>query len=247
MAADPVMSRITRFTIHGRVIETLPIESRDTAGKFSIAGRFDDGRWLVRVATRPQLIGPQRVYVDSTAVGVLEPAARGPVRWLGRFPALSLFVFNPSGAPSGIAVGIAPFGRKIADEVVGNDVWVGDTGSPEVAVFDSRGWSKGTIRLPVVPTSLRKDEVDGEKRRKLAELGHAAGPLVEALFSKEALPPVRPVYGGIQRGTHGTVWVEAFSADPSAAVNYRVVALDGRLVAEVQGRPGFRARDIGQD
>ena len=153
-------------------------------------------------------------------------------RSIARLPALSVFVYNPRGTPSGAATGIAPLGPSGFIAGAGSHFAAGNSATPSIILYNDGGGVERTFALPYVAGQFEDSEVAAARRLRLEEATSEFGrSLLEAVYSKTARPATKPVLGGLRRGTDGSFWVWPFSLAADAATTYHVVAMNGDLVA----------------
>lgn len=156
---------------------------------------------------------------DSIELGLLAIDGLQSVRWMGWFPNTTWFSYE---LPSGRRVlGHYSLGPSLVLAASATSIWVGDTESGTILLFDSTGTASMHLAFPLPPRPF--DEVALERARTLA-LARVSIPDVsgrrawtEGLYAKAYRPATAPRFVRFIPGVGGELWVEAYSENPQAA------------------------------
>lgn len=148
----------------------------------------------------------------------------------------------------GLTIHARPFARTTKVAWAGDNIFVGETGHPEVEVYGLDGGLRRLVRWesPPVPVTTRdrrdfKSEVLGSLRRPSRRPGF------ERWLAAVPYPDTKPAFRELATDPAGRLWVEVWPQAGSERDNWIVFASDGRMIATVDAPPAFTLMDIGDE
>jgi hypothetical protein len=243
---DATGARITLYLADGTLAGTIPVTARSPE-RLGVVGRLRNGRWAVRTTSTPGISGPQRIFRDTARIGTIDPDGSGEVAWLGEFPGATLFVYNPSGAPIGTAVGLVPLAPAAVGVVAGDEILIGDTGGNVIGAFsDRQATVLRLITLPLDSIPLTDARIASSRSAAIRRNPSAAArPYLTALHSRATMGTRLPGFTRILPAPDASVWVERGGADSPDPVTWMIVDSSGKPVATLQSPAGFRITEVG--
>jgi hypothetical protein len=246
LIADHINSRITRYLIDGTLLGTVRILARDPR-RFLVVGHLPTGRWLVETFAAPSIYGPQQVFRDTTYLGLMDADAEGRIRWLGAFPGMTFFRYNPANEDHGQSVGVVPVGPTTTFAIVAGRVLVADTDRPLITVFTEDGSIAREVALALRPVPLTENEVAPLRAARLQEAkGDWMRTYLTTLFSR-TLPRTTPLHAGMVASSDQQIWVVPYVIGVRTRNSFLVLDRSGRPVATVPAPAGFRLYEVGHD
>jgi len=245
---DPGLRRISIILLgrESRLLKSLGIVARGTRGQFFVAGRLEDGRWLVLTAGTFSWEGPPGVHRIPGSAGVMNAEATGDVTWLAELPSLAVVVHNPTGDIRKAQVGPIAFSPAFHAVVSGAYVWFGESGSDSLVRYDSRDGKRGTLQLPFSRAAPSGALVAATRNRELAVARDARSRAwTDAKLSSAYLPSTLPFFESVVPGPRGELWIQGYSGIRTAESRYLVVGSDLRPRAWVHVPRGFRVQEVG--
>lgn len=218
-------------------------------GRVEILGVMKNGAFVVH-PLRNSGSGPQEhgVWRDSMQIGLVEPIEPLRVAWLRSFPGSSHLTINPRQEAKARAVGNYPYGPNIRLAVSDSVLLIGDTGSPELRVLDSRGRDIGRISLLLSPRKFDNARFDLAKKEAVAAINDTiARSQVAERYSLSHRPVFEPLFDRLIISRDGFIWVERFRylrADPT---EFLVFNSAGKQVANIVAPNRLIVYEIGTD
>ncbi|HLA91049.1 MAG TPA: hypothetical protein VJL28_11530 [Gemmatimonadaceae bacterium] len=172
----------------------------------------------------------------------------GEVTWLGQFTATSYFWYALASAPNRTTAGVYTLGPTLITGATADRVWIGDSGTGEITVFDGAGKRVGRVTLPMPLRGFSDDALDRARKRAVESARDADDRArFEALYDKSIRPRTAPAFTRFVTGPDGEMWVELFEEDPAAARRFVIFDRAGRAVAGVVVPPAVKLHDVGPD
>ena len=244
---DEITSRVTMFRWDGPLMGTYPIAARSAIGRYSVNHRLADGRFVVSTMSTPTLDGPQRVYRDTTWVGLLSRDGTA-LRWLGAFPGRSFFVYNPSNGPRGMLVGVDPLAPALIVSATRDHVLIGDMADGALREVDTMGVALRQLTLPFPPEPFEKAELAQAIRERVAAAeSDAQRTIDQAMFSAPFVPATKPRFGDVVVGVGGEIWIRPWRLGGSKGDLFTILDPLGVPIASLQGPRRFRLDQVGPD
>ncbi len=252
---DGVQRRITSALLSATptVIGASALPQFDAAAS-DLNGRLDDGRWVVRSSTPPELRPPLGVRRAVTRIGLLAADLTGTPEWIADAQDVSVLVDAPDPARPQPALYAAPFAARLDVEATGTAVWIGDTAGDSLIRIDARTGARRVVRLPDAPVPLTDVLVEAARARELATAqSEPARVGVERKYHAAHLPRHYPVIAELVSGFGGEMWVKRRlpTAEPGGEATlpgaYVVVSALGVPVARLRVPAAFRITDVGRD
>lgn len=191
---------------------------------------------------------PEGITRDSARLGIMDPALADTVVWLGYFPAMTGFGYRDPEFPGGVGFGRYVYGPQLVRGVSGNRIWIGDSGEPDIALYDASGARVGTATWPDSARPLDGDAIARVLQRELAD---SPSPrkrrAIEALHGAALRPPRAPLFASFVAGPDGAMWVERFREDRTAASEFVVFDSSGAARATITVPAKVRVQEIGAD
>jgi hypothetical protein len=222
------------------------------AGSMMARGRLSDGKYLVQAGggfrALPEGLQAGQLSRDTVKLGLFSPRDSGSVRWLGEFPASTFFTYvSPflGGRVSLAVVTLAPGNAAVAS---GSRVWIGDSGTGVITIFDAQGARVAQFNFPAAPRPLTEEI--RERGRKFALDGARTDQqraMTEARWAKDAVPKNLPFFSSFVAGTGGEVWIQETPDDPAAATRFVVFGATGAPVGRVVVPARVTLHEIGRD
>jgi hypothetical protein len=224
---DSRLFRLTHYLAGGTLVGTQPVRTAEDR-RVHVTGRLASGRWLVTTPHSPSWTQGPGVYRDTLQVGLLAPAASGPVRWLGSFPGASLFAYMPGENKSQWAVGWLFFAPTSLVELVGDTVVVGDTGVPELKYYRPDGRLLRQVALPIAAPDLSRHRAEA-RDEALTQQGANPG-YIQASYEA---PRPAPHYRDVLVASDGQLWIRLFEDRPAGLVPYVILDAAGNVRARI--------------
>lgn len=181
----------------------------------------------VRVVTPPP---DGAITRDSVALGILRLGEPQAVTWLGPFAGNTWFSYPlPPESPVRRGLGRYVLGPSLVLAASDGRLWIGDSGTGEISVFDSSG---ARILQTHSPIAARRfdDAALGAARdaalsgiRRPDRVGTQAR--IEMLYSPDLRPTHAPAFTRFAAGPNGEMWIECFSE--TVMGEHCAVVLDG--------------------
>jgi hypothetical protein len=194
---------------------------------------------------------PGVIVRGSLAFGVLPTVDATTITWMGTFPSVTSITVVVPMPRNPVVAAYVPWGAKTIAAASGTRIWIGDSGSGLIRLFDARGAPVGQFTVPIPARPVSSAALDRERRAALDTMTGEPPAVLEAYtraqFSRTAVPRA-PFFSGFVAGIDGEMWVQEFSDDSAAPVRYLVLDASGVAIARVtlpQSR--VTARDIGRD
>jgi hypothetical protein len=112
----------------------------NVAGGITAVGRLTGSLLLVVPgAFRPVEPRAGTIQRDSIRLGILSPGDPGLVRWLGVFANRTWLAYSSPGTPNGLGFSNFPLAPSLVYGAADGCVWLGDSGTDEIQVYDSLG------------------------------------------------------------------------------------------------------------
>lgn len=239
---------IAVFDREPRLLNTLRVTATGDRDMFDVAGRLDDGHWLVRTQTSPRFDIPPGVHRLRASVGTIAPDAVGKVSWLGEFPGLAVFVNSPTGRIEDAAVGVSAFSPSFLSAAAGATVWLGDTAGDSLAAFGANGQHRLTTHLPFPRRPLQSPLADAMRSAELnVAPDEQAKSITRVKYASDHLPHYLPFFQALVPGPGGEVWVQEYTVKRTDPARYVVVGSDGAPRAWVTLPAGVCVSDVAKD
>jgi hypothetical protein len=211
--------------------------------------RTSDGNTVVllgavRVLNEVPPIGT--VFRDTLTIALI-PATGGQARVLGTFPAATLVAYGLPAPSRVVLVGALSIGPALVIGVSGDRVWIGDSGTGNVSIFDGSGRMVHSVRFPAP-----------QRRLSEAALGHAREAAlrsattererarIAATYDPAVRPRNAPFFSRFVGGPGGEIWIVGFEEDPGVGPEALVMDWNGRPIARVGLPARFTLQDVGE-
>lgn len=247
---SPGPSQLHIFTLADGFRARILLRSANAPRGVSAFGRLSTSDLLVRqggwaVAIPPP---PGTLQRDSMTLGVLHVGDPGEVSWIGTFPNNTWFSYNLSAGPVKTTMSRFPLGPSLISIAAGDRVWIGDTGTGIIRVFDATGHAVGTFSAPFASRPFSEAALARAKARALGSAGDAdARSRIETLYSSSIRPRWTPRFSRLLAGAASEVWIEAYEEDSSAPRQVIVVSATGRPLATLAVPPNVTIHEVGLD
>lgn len=215
----------------------------------SIVGRLSGGEFLVM--TGAVIMHPVAGVLsrDTMPVGILRGGPSGTVEWLGSFPNVSWLGYASPTLRVGVGMVRYTLGPSLVTGVSQDRIWIGDSGTGEIAIHDAKGTVVARAEWPMRSRAFSSASLDRARKRALAA---ATGPedraRYEALYTPEYRPRRAPLFTRFIPASDGQMGVELFEEE-DRAVPRSILILDrngiprGQLVCPA----GVTLHEIGVD
>ena len=212
-------------------------------------GRTSDGNTVA-------MLGAVRIFRETPPVGsvfrdtqtiALIPDAGGEARVLGTFPAATLMSYGLPTPPRRVLVGALSIGPALVIGVSGDRVWIGDSGTGAISVFDGSGRMVHSVRYPAQRRILAEAAL---RQAREEALRNASTERERARIASTYDPAVRPrsapFFSRLVAGPAGEIWIIGFEEDPAKGAVALVVDRDGRPIARADLPARFALQDVGE-
>jgi hypothetical protein len=177
----------------------------------------------------------------------MDADAERQIRWLGGFPGMTFFRYNPANGEHGESVGVVPIGQTSTIAILAGRILVADTDRPLIRELTEDGSPAREIYLPLRPEPLTNREVAPLRSARLQEAqGDWMRRYLTTLFS-QSLPRTKPLHGGMIASSDQQLWVVPYVIGSQAGHSFLVLDRNGQLLATVPALAGFRLHEVGRD
>lgn len=239
--------RFDVFTTEGFVAR-VPLRAHNATRSLAPIRRMSSGAVAVSdgiarvIAERPA----GTIWSDSLKIGVLTPAEPGNVAWIGKFPSGQLLSFPSPMVPGRMAATRFIYGTAAGFAVVGDRLWVGNSDTPEVNVYDSKGAKSLVFRLPMSMVEFDHGTIERMRRMPIDTSVGVFQRAGRIALNAAALPSHAPLYSRFVAGD-SEVWVEQYEDDTTRGRKFVIVDERGRGLGQVTVPPGFMLYQPGKD
>jgi hypothetical protein len=248
----PGARQIHVFTVADGFRTRMPLRATNAPRGVSAIGRLSGGEFLVSAGSGFRVLDPNLsagvLSRDSMTLGILTVGDPGQVVWLGAFPNVTLITYaSPflSGRAGLIRTLLGPF---LAIAVSADRVWIGDSGTGEIAIFDAAGKPVSRVTMPTRPRPLNDPAIERARQRALASATtDDERARVDAQYAKASRPRTAPHFTNFTPGVDGEMWIALFDEDPSAPTRFLVLDRSGKPRARAVLSPNVTATEIGRD
>lgn len=181
----------------------------------------------VRVVTPPP---DGTIMRDSVTIGLLRLHEPQTVTWLEAFAGNSWFSYPlPPESPVRRGLGRYVLGPSLVLAASGGRLWIGDSGTGEISVFDSSGARVLQTRFPIGARRFDNTAIDAARDAALSSIrrpdGVGAQARIDVLYSPDLRPSHAPLFTRFAAGPNGEMWIECFSERLTG--EHCAVVLDG--------------------
>jgi hypothetical protein len=163
---------------------------------------------------------------DTMPVGILRGGPSGTVEWLGNFPNLSWLGYASPALRGGVGMVRYTLGPSLVTDVSQDRIWIGDSGTGEIAIRDATGVVVAKAELPVRSRAFSDAALERAKQRALAAATRPQDRAsYEALYAAEHRPRRAPVFTRFIPASDGQMGVELFEEE-DRAVPRSILILD---------------------
>lgn len=226
-------------------------QSRRTfRGGVTALGSLADGTLLVtggRVRVATAVPAPGHVMRDSITVGLIKTNDMSGLLRLGEFPNRSWFGYRLTSGPVRQTMSSFPFGPALHATATRTHVWIGDSGTGRIRIYDAKGVFVREVSSPCRPRSFSRASLERARSSAMSRVASDdARSRVEAIFSTPR-PSTAPQFSRLMAGALNEIWIECFEEDASGP--RRAVAMDssGTAIGTVVLPPGVTMHEIGAD
>lgn len=248
VAADDGLRRITVFDAGGQPSRTATtVGPSPEGGQSAMApprplGMFDDGSFLAVSYDRPRLtVGPAR---PSVRLLHYTPAATSS-DVLGSWPGTELHMRRVG---ERLAVFVPPFQRTTLFVVGSEQFWIADSDRWEMRSYSPAGRLLTVVRRQggdVTVTEALVQQVIDEQYRDVADGPNRARMVAER--KQMVRHATTPLFGDVQVGSDGRLWVSAYTLPGDTAVLWTGIDPDGTLAAYGTVPRRFQVLRFGSD
>jgi hypothetical protein len=246
----PGPSQLQLFTFADGFRNNTLLRAANTPRGVTAAGRLATGDLLVRqggfaAVTPPPLGTLQR---DSATLGILTLGEPGEVSWIGTVPNNTWYSYNLAAGPVRTTLSRYTLGPSLVAVASGENVWIGDTGTGMIRVFDGAGRAVREFAAPFASRTFNEAALTRAKMQALeAASDDNVRSRVEAHYSTVIRPRTTPRFGRLIAGLAGEVWVESYEEDAGAPRQVIVLSATGRPVATLRIPSSVTVHEIGAD
>lgn len=247
---DAGLERLSLFTADGRFVRSMRLDVPGTGAAAIPIGRFADGTFLARAPDPERLRRLATESFQDSSAYLRYTATGTPLDTVGRFVNDEVFLhMEPFGGRRMSRMYIAPpFGRKTLVYTAGNEVYVGDGGTGEIAVFSSSGDQTRVVRAVSEPRKMAAEDIQRFRERQLSRLTNDRDRReMERRLEAVPYPEVMPALGALLVDSRGWLWVADFSPPGIAPSAWTVFDASGRSLGKVTTPEGLAIYQIGAD
>ena len=249
----PGPRQIHLFDVQAGFLGRVPIVAVNASGSaIRVEGRLSAGGYLVSAAPRfanlDPTLRPGDLMRDSVMIGVIGSAAATSITWIGTFPSTTRIAVEPvPGAP--VAVPPAPWGASTYRAASDTLIWIGDSGSGIITIFDVNGRRIREFTFPLPTHVIADSAMNSARQAAISEVTtDPQRATVMAQYSRPAVPERSPFFSGLLAGIDDEMWVQEFSENAKAHRRYIVLDRNGGVAARVTMPVSrFRLTDVGHD
>jgi hypothetical protein len=148
----------------------------------------------------------------------------------------------------GFAWNDRPFGSESFAALSGERLYVGDSGTGEIAVHSPDGRRVGAFRSPHPSWRVQASDVERYRERKLAPItGQERRREMEAAIREAPVPEASPTFAELLADARGNVWVQAYARPAADTIPWAVMAPDGRAVGALRVPRDLKLLEVGGD
>ena len=222
----PRSAPIHVFTLREGFRERSLISPSNAPRGATVVGRLSGGEFLVMtgaVIMHPVVGVLSR---DTMPVGILRGGPSGTVEWLGSFPNVTWLGFASPTARDGVGLVRFALGPALVTGISQDRIWIGDSGTGEIAIRDAKGAVVARAALPVQARAFSDAALERAKQRALAAATRPHDRAsYEALYTPRYRPRRAPLFTRFIPASDGQMGVELFEEE-DRAVARSVVVLD---------------------
>jgi hypothetical protein len=222
----PGASRVSIFTLAaGFRTRTVVRAANAPRGPIPLA-RLSTGEFLVSPAGF-RVVEPVAgvMWRDTSRLGILRVAEEpGVMVSLGSFQGMTFLGYASPSMRGGVGLATFTLGPSLVSGVSGDRVWIGDSGTGVITMFDAMGKAAGQTKLPIRPRGFSEAALDRAKARALAS---ADTPNMTAryenLYDRSYRPRTAPLFTRFISGPDGEMVVELFEEEERAVPRSAIV------------------------
>ena len=232
------------FARDGSLVRDLVVPQNGDISVRRVAGRFEDGSFLVRgiVPVLPPSEGRFRTREALWTMG--ERGGSEAVADIGTFAAADLFSASLEGGGGGWQR--LPFSRDLHIVVAGALSYLSNSDAYELLGYDSSGLLRRIIRRDAPPRAVTEEDIEEDERRRTERTRRRMpGPR----RPDPSYPAVLPALAEIIADRLGNLWVRDYEPNLSRSDStvWTVFTNDGRMLAGTTLPSAWRIGEIGPD
>ena len=246
----PGSTRLSVFTLADGFRTRMPVRATNARSP-SPSARLSSGEFLVSpVGFR--VVGPVAgvMWRDTSSLGILRVAEEpGVVVSLGSFEGTTLLGYRSPSMRDGVGLAIVTIGPSLVSGASGDRVWIGDSGTGAITLFDAAGRQVAQMTVPIRPRAFSEAALDRAKVRAVASADRPnMAAMYENLYDPSYRPRTAPLFTRFIPGTDGQMVVELFEEEERAVPRSAIVLdRDGTPVAGFVIPAGVVIHEIGDD
>lgn len=195
-------------------------------------------------AVTPPPVG--KLERDSVRLGVCR-FAEADVTWLGTFPGYTWlgYALPPGGIVKHSLIRF-DFGPSIVYAASSDRIWIGDSETGDIRMFDTRGEQVAVTRAPVMARELSRSALDRARARAL-EFARNAGveARITAVYASAREQRYAPLFTRFVAGPNGEVSIEGFQEVDMSSKSVVVLDRAGMPIATVELPARTRLLEVG--
>jgi hypothetical protein len=138
-----------------------------------------------------------------------------------------------------------PFGRTTLLAYSSSAVYLADTGTAEVRVFDLQGDLREIIRLRLPEVRIAGVDLERIRGQYLDGVPAPVRAEIEPLLNTVPIPATMPYFSALRIGSDGTIWIRAYQPFRDEPVrSWIVISAEGRWLGEVAMPDGFEPHEF---
>ena len=247
----PGAIRMSSFTLASGFGSRGVVRASNAPQGVSPLARLSTGEFVVARGTfRPVYPVAGALTRDTMTVGLLRVAeSPGAVVWLGDFPNNSWLGYPSPSMRNGVGFTRFPLGPSLVVAASGDRVWLGDSESGAITIFDALGQRVGQVQLPI----RARPFVDAAlARARQGALANAESDDQKArwenVYGERHRPRTAPLFTRFTPTPDGGMAVELFEEeDRAVARSTLVLDRNGKAVAGFFVPPNVVVHEIGAD
>lgn len=245
----PGSSRLHVFTLPEGFRNRSPVRASNAPRGATPLARLSSGEFLVTTGGF-RVVQPVAGLVtrDTMPLGILRVGEPGEILWFGEFPNNSWLGYASPSVRGGVGLTRYTLGPSLVTGASADRVWIGDSGTGAITIFNADGKPVAHSRVPLRPRAFSEAALERAKRHSLASASNDdQRARYESLYDKARRPGTAPLFTRFIPSAEGQMAVELFEEDRTVETSLIVFDPDGTPVAGLVVPSNVMLHEIGSD